>query len=100
MWQGWVDMIVGVWLILCGFVPGLQTSWSMLLAGFAVGVIGFSARTWQGNLNGLSGIWLFLSAVWFGLVAPWNFFLFGAIITVLAVWNVSQHPHPEHLPAH
>ena len=96
MWQGWIDIAVGVWLIVCGFVPGLQSSASMVVGGAVATVFGFwgAGRTngWQGTINGLIGIWLLLSAIVFLLVVPWNFFLSGIIIGALAIWNVAQNP--------
>ncbi len=99
MWQGWVDIIIGIWLILCGFIPALQTPPSMLIAGVAAAIFGFWSKTWQGTTNGIIGFWLFFSGVWFGLVAPWNFFISGGIMTILAVWNATKHPHVQHMPA-
>jgi hypothetical protein len=95
MWQGWMDFAVGVWLIVSGFIPALQTPSSMIVAGIVAFVFGFwgAARvnSWQGTINGILGVWLFLSGIAFSLIVPWNFFISGAVIGILAIWNVAQH---------
>lgn len=95
MWQAWMDLVVGIWLIICGFVPTLQTPASMIIAGIVAFVFGFwgAARvnSWQGTINGIIGIWLFLSVVAFGLVVSWNFFIPGIVVGILAVWNLTRH---------
>lgn len=105
MWQAWLDLAVGIWLIICGFVPALQTPASMIVAGIVAFVFGFwgaaRANSWQGTVNGIIGIWLFLSAVAFGLVVPWNFFISGIVVGILAIWNISVHEAPGQIhPAH
>jgi len=106
MWQGWIDLAVGIWLIVSGFVPALRTPASMLVAGAVAIVFGFwgasRANSWQGTINGIIGIWLFLSAIWFSLVVPWNFFVFGVAVAILAIWNIAQNPEntQTHMHAH
>lgn len=96
MWQGWIDLAAGMWLIVCSFVPALQSPASMIVGGVAAIIFGFwgasRVHSWQGTVNGLIGVWLFLSAVAFFLVVPWNFFASGIVIGVLAIWNIAQNP--------
>lgn len=103
MLQSWFNIAVGIWLLLCGFIPSLQTPASMITAGAVAMLFGFwgTGRTfsWQSTINGIIGIWLFLSGVWFHLYVPWNFFVFGAAMLILAVWNTSEHPKPSHVVA-
>ncbi len=105
MWQAWLDLAVGIWLIVCGFVPIIRTPASMIVAGIVAFVFGFwgAARvnSWQGTINGIIGIWLFLSGVAFGLAVPWNFFIAGIVIGILAIWSLSEHTTPGEIhPAH
>ncbi|MFZ0455461.1 MAG: hypothetical protein WCE54_13670 [Ignavibacteriaceae bacterium] len=106
MWQGWIDLAVGIWLIVSGFITALRTPASMLVAGAVAIVFGFwgasRANSWQGTINGIIGIWLFLSAIWFSLIVPWNFFVFGVAIAILAIWNIAQNPEQTqtHMHAH
>ncbi len=41
MWQGWIDLAVGIWLIISDFIPALRTPTSMLAAGAVAIVFGF-----------------------------------------------------------
>ncbi len=104
MWQAWLNIAVGIWLIICAFVPALWTPASMIVPGVVSFVFGFwgggMESSWQGYVNGVIGTWLFLSGIWFMLYEPWNFFLSGIVVTVLAIWNSIQHQHPMHAAAH
>lgn len=102
MWQSWINLAIGLWLILCGFVPALQTPDSMIIPGILALIFGFWSTTrvssWEGVINGIAGIWLFLSGLWFQFYLPWNFLVIGGIITVLSLWNLAEHPDPSHIP--
>ncbi len=95
MWQAWVNLAAGIWLILAGIIPGIRTEASMLIGGIVAVIFGFWAGTekWHGIVNGIIGIWLILSALWFNLVVPWNFIIFGIIIGLIAIWNLATPPH-------
>lgn len=101
MIQSWFNIAVGIWLILSGFIPPLQTPVGMISAGAVAMLFGFwgiaRAKSWQSLLNGIIGIWVFLSGVWFHLFVPWNYFIFGAALLVFAIWNTADHPHPSHV---
>ena len=36
MWQGWIDIAVGIWLFLSGLISAIRTPASMIAAGAAV----------------------------------------------------------------
>ncbi len=97
MWQGWVDLISGIWVLSCGFFNPLQAADNMWIPGIIVFIFGIwsakKGKSWQGFVNSLAGLWLFLSGAFFGLNTGWNFIIFGAIITIIALWNVSVHPN-------
>jgi hypothetical protein len=103
MWQAWMDLAVGVWLIVSAFITAIQTPSSMIVAGIVVFIFGFwgAARvnSWQGTINGIIGVWLFLSGIAFALALPWNFFISGAVIAILAIWNLAQHETPGQVHA-
>lgn len=102
MWQSWFNLAIGIWLIFCGFTPSLQTPTSMVVPGALAFVFGFWTTTriknFEGPISGMAGVWLFLSAVWFHFYLPWNFFVIGGIITVLSIWNLTEHPDPSSIP--
>lgn len=101
MWQGWFNLAVAVWLIVCSFVPSLHTPVAMLIGGVVAVIFGLWAavdKRWQGYPNALIGVWLFLSAVAFNILAPWNFFVFGIAIGIFAIWNLATPRHMPHQP--
>ncbi len=102
MWQAWVNLVIGLWLILSGFIPELDTPSLMLISGFIVFLSGFSAaissKSWEGILNSLIGVWLILCSIWFNFFMPWNFFVTGGVIFVFAVWNINEHPRSKVSP--
>ncbi len=104
MWQAWFNIAVGIWLIVCAFIPSLQMPASMIVPGIVSIIFGFwgggTVNSWQGYVNGILGVWLFLSGVWFMLFVPWNFFILGIVIGILAIWNTTEHIHPQQIHAH
>jgi hypothetical protein len=60
MWQAWFNLAVGIWLIICGFIPSLQTPVSIFVPGAVAFIFGFwstyEKSSWQGIVNGVSGI--------------------------------------------
>lgn len=98
MWQAWINVIMGAWLIIAGIIPVLRADVSMFIPGIIAIIFGFwgagEAKSWQGTVNGIIGIWLALSGIFFSLALAWNFIIFGAVILCLAAWNAGEHPHP------
>jgi hypothetical protein len=96
MWQGWFDLLAGVWLFMSAFNPGMRTPASMIAAGLVVAVFGFwgagERKSWQGIINGIIGIWLLLSTIWLHLAVPENYLFSGLVISFLAIWNIISHP--------
>ncbi len=102
MWTAWINLVIGLWLIVSGFVGDFRNPTLMITAGIVViisGVIGFiSIKSWEGILNLFVGIWLVLCASWFNFLMPWNFFVTGGIVFVFALWNLAERPHTTALP--
>ena len=101
MLQSWFNIAVGLWLLLCGFIPSLQTPAGMISAGAVAMLFGVwgtgRVKSWQSTVNGIIGVWIFLNGVWFHLFVPWNYFIFGAALFALAVWNTAEHLHPSNV---
>ncbi len=97
MWQGWIDLIAGLWVLSCGFFNPLRTSVNMWIPGLVIFIFGLWAgkkgNSWQGFTNSLIGLWLFLSGLVFNLNVEWNFIVFGGLILLLSLWNVSANPN-------
>ena len=46
-WQNWVSGLIGVWLVISGFVQGnLLGPWNIIISGLLVAVLSF----WSANL--------------------------------------------------
>jgi hypothetical protein len=50
MWQSWVSAILGVWVIILSFIPGLRNLASLLIPGIVVLILG----VWGGLSKGKS----------------------------------------------
>ena len=88
MWNAWVNFILGLWLLLSGFVQGFVVPGNFIIVGIVVAFMGFTgARKWQGVVNGILGLWLILSGLLPGLIAGANMGITGAVIAVLALWR-------------
>lgn len=96
MWQGWFDLVAGIWLFMSAFNPGMRFPASMIVPGVVVAIFGFwgarEKNSWQGIINGLTGIWLVLSGTFFNFAISRNFLISGTVICILAIWNIIQHP--------
>jgi hypothetical protein len=97
MWQAWINMVMGAWLIIAGIIPALSDPVSMFVPGIIAIIFGFwgagQSNSWQGTINGIIGIWLAISGLFLSLALGWNFIIFGAVMLCLAIWNAGEHPH-------
>lgn len=50
MWRNWVNVILGVWIIIVSLVPGLRSLVSLLIPGIVVLILG----VWGGRCRGKS----------------------------------------------
>lgn len=93
MWQGWANLILGVWLIISGLITTLHQPINMIIVGILAAIFGFWAyKMWQQVVNGVLGIWIFLSGIAFNLVGPANFIIVGIVMGILGVWSALTHP--------
>ncbi len=100
MWQGRVELIIGVWLIISGFVMALQSPLNLLIVGFITAVCCFNSyKLWQATVTGILGIWLFISGLSYfvmgtghGLITTLNFLIIGIIILIMAIWLLVKPP--------
>ncbi len=91
MWQGWVNGIVGIWLIVSGLIGGLQQSWNYIIFGAVIAVLGFwsATRRWQGWVDGVLGVWLIVSGIIASLMAPVNSIIVGIVVAVMSFWEAA-----------
>ncbi len=93
MWQGWINVVLGIWMIVSGLVPSLQTPVNLIIVGLLIAIMGFwTYKTWQGIVNGILGLWLFVSGAIIHLLAPVNFIIVGLVVALLALWEALGHP--------
>jgi len=88
MCKACIIFILGLWLIISGFITPLQNSVNMFMIGILV--IIFSPWDVYGNLNGTLGIWLFLSGSIIDLATSPNYLIIGIVISLLSLWSIFQ----------
>jgi hypothetical protein len=96
MWQGWINVMTGLWVLSCGFFFDLRSFPNLWAPGAVILIFGLWAgkrgNSWQGFFNAIIGIWLILSGIAFNLNTTWNYIISGALISIIAIWNVSITP--------
>ena len=92
MWQGWINLVLGVWLIISGLILSLQAPVNMIIVGILVAIFGLWVyKMWQGVANGILGVWIFLSGLFFNLAVTVNFIIVGIVIGILGLWSALKH---------
>jgi len=93
MWQGWVSLIIGMWLILSGLFSGLQVPFNMVFFGILAVIVGFFLlRGWEGVFTGAFGIWLIISGFISGFITAQNFVVIGILISIISLFKI-LHVH-------
>ncbi|MCD6234568.1 MAG: SPW repeat protein [Candidatus Marinimicrobia bacterium] len=86
MWQAWVNVILGLWLVVSGFIPGVQVNWNMIIAGILIALLGFTAsKKWPAIVAGILGIWIFISGLFPSLIVQINFIIAGLAVLILSL---------------
>ncbi|HLM83671.1 MAG TPA: SPW repeat protein [Candidatus Bathyarchaeia archaeon] len=107
---GWINVILGIWLIASPFLlgfTGTALSRNNVIFGIIIAVLSLfevsapEESAWAGWLNALFGIWILISPFvlgFTGMGALWNGIIAGIIVAVLAIWgatsssSTSEHP--------
>jgi hypothetical protein len=93
MWQSWISLVLGIWLIISGLIVGLQGSFSMVIIGLlAVIVSFFFLKGWEGVLNGILGVWLIICGFIHGLITTQNYLVVGILISIISLIRIF-HSH-------
>jgi len=109
MWQNWVNLTLGVWLLIAAFVPGITASegaslWNDLVVGIIVLLVAIWAALQNKQslcwLNALAGGWLLISAFIPRITAVqsgnlWNDLIIGIVITTVEVWVILHSGSPK-----
>lgn len=96
-WQGWVNGVLGIWLIAVPFF-GLGLNIPVLVVtGIVIAIVGFWAAAmrpgmWQQWVNGILGLWVI--AVPFllltGATLFWTLGITGLIVAILGFWAAAR----------
>ncbi len=69
MWQDWINTLLGIWLIIAGFIPSITTNrgasfWNYIIVGIIVLILAVwvAKSRWPEWINAILGIWLIISA--------------------------------------
>lgn len=91
MWQGWINGLLGLWLVLAAFLKLTPAGnlWDNLIVGVVVAIVGFlmiSKKSWQGWTSGLLGVWLIIAAFIPSLQTHtgnlWNDLIVGVVVAI------------------
>ncbi len=105
MWSTWLNFVLGAWLIIASFIPGIvgnktASLWNDLIVGILVAIFAyFSTRAKKSMcwINFIAGLWMIVAAFIPGIVASksgnfWNDLIVGIVIVVVAVWASLAKP--------
>jgi len=95
MWEDWVNTILGLWLLISGFIGGIvhNRTGSLindLVIGALVivfGILSAVKHRWAEWVNVAIGVWLIVVfLIPSVLTATWNNIVFGILIIGFGVW--------------
>lgn len=101
-WQDWVNLILGVWLIISPWVMNYNDAYmaagNSFIMGVAVVVVSLTAlispQVWEEWINLLLAAFLIISPLTVGFThqttAVWNVVVLGLLIGADAVWALSK----------
>ena len=89
MWQGWISLLIGVWLIFSGLFSGLQSPFNLVFFGLLILILGFFLlKGWEGIVNGILGIWLIIGGFFSGFITAQNFVVVGILISTISIIRI------------
>lgn len=105
MWQFWVTLIVGLWLLLGPGIAGINIAKGDYEAGYLLaGIVSFVLGLWVlvgpvktllkvfSVIIGIAGIWLGISAFISGLQGIANAIIVGIVLIVFGFWGAVTKP--------
>ncbi|OPX32954.1 hypothetical protein B1H10_06720 [candidate division KSB1 bacterium 4484_188] len=94
MWQGFINFVLGLWLVISGIIVYLQISTNLIVVGILAAIFGlWGSKNWKGWVIGTLGVWIFLSGIVFRLLSSWNFIISGIVIGILGLWCALARNH-------
>ena len=103
-WQDWVNLVLGIWLILSPWILGFSGTpaamWNAVIVGVVVGLMALmhlrGGPLWEEWVNVVLGIWLILSPWILGFSgmanALWNAVIVGVLVGALALSATRETP--------
>jgi len=104
MWANWVNLVLGIWLIVAGFVlktpPKTANFWNDLIVGIIVAILAYISTTTKRVIcwiNVVLGIWLIIAAFLPSIVGTktgnlWNDLIVGIVVLIVAIIAALQKP--------
>ena len=94
MWQDWLNFLLGLWMVISGFLPGVVHNksvslWNDLIVGVLVLIFGawVASKKWPEWINVILGIWLIIAAFIPSVVtAAANNIIVGILIAIFGIW--------------
>lgn len=100
----WVNVVLGIWVIISPFVLGFSNlmalMWNDVAVGIAVALLALSRSPTNRAapmLNVILGCWLIASAFVLGVVSVasfWNSIIVGIVIAIVALFATNTSPAP------
>ena len=100
MWQSWISLIVGLWMVSSGIVGTLASRGNFVVAGALLAIFGFWSTDWRGVIIGIVGLWGVLSGILPALTGRGNMWISGILAVIFAVWQAiaTTRQHRLHEP--
>ncbi|OGA23062.1 MAG: hypothetical protein A3I01_17555 [Betaproteobacteria bacterium RIFCSPLOWO2_02_FULL_65_24] len=106
-WQDWVELLLGVWLVVSPWVVGYTDIEAARLNAVILGIaiVVYSVielgvpKAWEEWVSAAMGLWLVVSPFVLNFsqqaAATWNAIVIGALILVFALWALSKDYWPH-----
>jgi hypothetical protein len=97
MWAGWLNLVIGIWTLISGFIYSVQGMVNLIIVGIILAVLNFATgarSTWQGILCGIFGIWLLIAGI-VGVHASVNFIIVGILTVIFGIWLGVKKTEPQ-----
>lgn len=96
MWHGWLNLLLGLWLIISGLIITLQGPANMFIVGVLVIYTGFFlVKKWEGVAIGILGIWVLICVYITGFITTHNLLFTGIVISLISMINIF-HVYKQH----
>lgn len=86
MWRNWINIILGIWLVLSGIVAPLAAETNLVVTGVLIFISGLlMLRYFSGMIMVVLGFWMVSSGLIISLTTPANFIINGSLVFLFSV---------------